>query len=86
MRDQDKEQSKDKQSAATLKEVYQTAANKSADAIGSDQDQPSSAEAVEQIKGSDADVDPNVGFDKQICTEEGAEQVKGSDADTSQES
>ena len=35
----------------------------------------------EQLKGSDADVDKNVGFDDQSSAEKTGEELKGSDAD-----
>ncbi|MCD0488172.1 hypothetical protein LPB86_08020 [Pedobacter sp. MC2016-14] len=47
-------------------------------------DQPSKEEAAEQLKGSDADVDKQVGFDDQPDDNEKLEQQKGSDADVDQ--
>lgn len=78
------EKGKEEKAVSVLKEVNQKAAEKSVeDAVPKD-DQPSSEEAAEQVKGSDADVDQHVGFDDQASSEEAADESRGSDADTDQ--
>jgi hypothetical protein len=80
---QNEEQSKEAAAVDTLKEVNQQAANKTVsenENVTAD-DQPSAAEAAEQIKGSDADADQSLNGDGQPSADETKEEVKGSDAD-----
>lgn len=64
--------------AETLKEIHEQATTQHP-AEGPSTDPK---EIQEQLKGSDADTDVNVGADDQPTPEEAAEQLKGSDADT----
>ena len=69
--------------ASALKDVNQKIKDHPEANMPSD-DQPSSEEAAEQLKGSDADVDQNVGYDNQPDSTQVQEQTKGSDADHDQ--
>ena len=72
---ENKDQSQEEKSASVLKEVHEKADNPKS---GSPEDgQPTNEEAAEQQKGSDADVDRNVGFDDQPDGETAKEQEKG---------
>jgi hypothetical protein len=66
--------------ASVLKEVNQNIKDNPDDNKPGDA-QPSSGEAAEQIKGSDADMDQTVGYDNQPDSTAAEKQVKGSDAD-----
>lgn len=61
---------------AALKEVHQKIKDEPNSALPDDS-QPSAEEAAEQLKGSDADIDRNIGFDDQPSVEETKEQEKG---------
>ena len=78
---QDKSQSNEEKAAEVLKEVYQDAQNKPVSDSDSGNEQPNAEDTADQLKGSDADTDENVGFDDQSSSEETGEELKGSDAD-----
>jgi len=79
---QDNSQSKEQKAAEVLKEVYQDAQDKPTSENNAATSELSTAEETsEQLKGSDADVDKNVGFDDQSSAEKTGEELKGSDAD-----
>jgi len=79
---QDKSQTNEDKAAEVLKEVYQDAQDKTVSDSDSENDQPNAEDTADQLKGSDADTDENVGFDDQSSSEEISEERKGSDADT----
>ncbi|WP_442591943.1 hypothetical protein ACSBL2_12020 [Pedobacter sp. AW31-3R] len=73
---ENKDQSQEEKSASILKEVHQDVKENPASALPDD-GQPTDEEAAEQQKGSDTDVDRNVGFDDRPDAETTKEQEKG---------
>lgn len=80
--DQDQNSNKEEKAASALKEVYQEMEDKPAEQPDTNKDQPGSEEVAEEIKGSDADMDKNIGTDPQPDAEEQATELEGSDADS----
>lgn len=77
----DKNPSPEENAVSVLKEVNQKIKDKS-EADLPNNDQVSSEEVTEQLKGSDADIDRGAGYDDQPDIIEANKQIKGSDADT----
>ena len=73
---ENKDQSNEEKAATVLKAVHQNVQDNPKSGLPDDV-QPTDEEAAEQQKGSDADVDSNVGFDDQPDSEETKEQEKG---------
>ena len=73
---ENKDQSNEEKATTVLKEVHQKVQDNPKSGLPDD-GQPTEEEAAEQQRGSDADVDRNVGFDDQPDSEEIKKQEKG---------
>jgi len=71
----------EEKAASNLKEIYQKFENEHSEEDSNAADQSNTDDVTEQFKGSDADVDRNIGGDDLPDAEDASEQMKGSDAD-----